>query len=146
MGNDIVLRLSFKAVCFDFRSTNVGSSVIKTCSTTGFDVITLLHQQLFTAKANGDYSALWAINIVSMVAKSRILRKYWSDILPEKQMVLPNMFNERPEILMLFHADVYTFHDKKLSYYKREKIMELMSLVAHPLICQCAKVWILNIT
>ena len=59
-------------------------------------------------------------------------------------MVLPNMFNERPEILMLFHADVYTFHDKKLSYYKREKIMELMSLVAHPLICQCAKVGNLN--
>ena len=41
MGNDIGLGLSFKAVCFDFRSTNVGSSVIGTSSTTGFDVITL---------------------------------------------------------------------------------------------------------
>ena len=59
-------------------------------------------------------------------------------------MILPNMFNERPEILMLFHADVYTFHDKKLSYYKREKIMESMSLVAHSFICQYAKVRILN--
>ena len=41
MGNDIGSALSFKAVCFDFRSTNVGSSVIGTRSTTGFDVITL---------------------------------------------------------------------------------------------------------
>ena len=69
-------------------------------------------------------------------------------ILPEKQMVLPNMFNERPEILMFFHADVYTFHDKELSYYKREKMTELMSLVAHPLnnlpMCQCAEVGILH--
>ena len=40
MDNDIGLGLLFKAVCFDFRSTNVGSSVIGTCSTTGFDVIT----------------------------------------------------------------------------------------------------------
>ena len=43
MGNDIGSALSFKAVCFDFRSTNVGSSVIGTRSTTGFDVITLNH-------------------------------------------------------------------------------------------------------
>ena len=41
MGNDIGSDLSFKAVCFDFRSTNVGSSLIGTRSTTGFDVITL---------------------------------------------------------------------------------------------------------
>ena len=41
MGNDIGSSLSFKAVCFDFSSTKVGSSVIGTCSTTGFDVITL---------------------------------------------------------------------------------------------------------
>ena len=30
MGNDIGLGLLFKAACFDFRSTNVGSSVIGT--------------------------------------------------------------------------------------------------------------------
>ena len=30
MDNDIRLGLSFNAVCFDFRSTNVGSSVIGT--------------------------------------------------------------------------------------------------------------------
>ena len=41
MGNDIRTGLSLRAVCFDFRSTNVGSSVIRTRSTTGFDVITL---------------------------------------------------------------------------------------------------------
>ena len=41
MGNDIGSGLSFKAVCFDFCSTNVDSSVIGTRSTTGFDVITL---------------------------------------------------------------------------------------------------------
>ena len=41
MGNDIGLGLSLKAVCFDFRSTNIGCSVIGTRSTTGFDVITL---------------------------------------------------------------------------------------------------------
>ena len=41
MGNDIRLGLTFRAICFDFRSTNVGSSVIGTRSTTGFDVITL---------------------------------------------------------------------------------------------------------
>ena len=35
MGNDISLGLSFRAICFDFRSTNLGSSVI------GFDDITL---------------------------------------------------------------------------------------------------------
>ena len=41
MGNEIGLGLSFKAICFDFRFINVGSSVIRTRSTTGFDVITL---------------------------------------------------------------------------------------------------------
>ena len=30
MGNDIGTGLSLRAVCFDFRSTNVGSSVIGT--------------------------------------------------------------------------------------------------------------------
>ena len=40
MNNDISCGMSFKAVCFDFRSTNVGSSVIEIRSTTGFDVIT----------------------------------------------------------------------------------------------------------
>ena len=39
--NDIGSGLLFKAVCIDFRSTIVGSSVIGTRSTTGFDVITL---------------------------------------------------------------------------------------------------------
>ena len=32
MGNDISSGLSFKAVCFDFHSTNVGISVLRTCS------------------------------------------------------------------------------------------------------------------
>ena len=41
MGNDIGLVQLFEAVCFDFCSTNVGSSVIGTRNTTGFDVITL---------------------------------------------------------------------------------------------------------
>ena len=41
MDNDIGLGLSFKAICFDFRSTNVGSLVIRTLSTTGLGVITL---------------------------------------------------------------------------------------------------------
>ena len=41
MGNDIGSGLSFKAVCFDLRSTNIGSSVIGTRSTAGFDVTTL---------------------------------------------------------------------------------------------------------
>ena len=40
MGNDIGSGLLLRAVCFDFLSTNVGSSVIGTRSTTGFDVIT----------------------------------------------------------------------------------------------------------
>ena len=35
MGNDNGSGLSFKAVCFDFCSTNVGSSVIRTRSTKG---------------------------------------------------------------------------------------------------------------
>ena len=39
MGNDIGTGLSLRAVCFDFHSTNIGSSVIVTHSTTGFDVI-----------------------------------------------------------------------------------------------------------
>ena len=42
MGNDISSGLSFRAVCFDFCSTKVGSSVIGTHSTTGFDVILYL--------------------------------------------------------------------------------------------------------
>ena len=41
MGNDIGSGLSFKAVCFEFFSTRIGSSVIGTLSTTSFDVITL---------------------------------------------------------------------------------------------------------
>ena len=41
MGNDIGTGLLLRVVCFDFRSTNVGSSVIGTHGTTGFDVITL---------------------------------------------------------------------------------------------------------
>ena len=40
MGNNIGSGVSFKSVCFDFFSTYVGSSVIGTRSTTGFDVIT----------------------------------------------------------------------------------------------------------
>ena len=39
--NDIGSGLSLRAICFDFCSTNIGRSVIGTCSTTGFDVITL---------------------------------------------------------------------------------------------------------
>ena len=38
MGNEIGSGVSFRAVCFDFGSTNVGSSVIGTRNTTGFDV------------------------------------------------------------------------------------------------------------
>ena len=49
MGNDIYLGLSFKAVCFDFRSINIVSSVIRTSSTTGFDVITIYSPTLDTA-------------------------------------------------------------------------------------------------
>ena len=41
MGNDIGSGLLIKAVCFDLHSTNVGSTVIGTLSTTRFDVITL---------------------------------------------------------------------------------------------------------
>ena len=50
MGNDIGSGLSFKAVCCDFRSTNLGSSVIVTRSTTGFDVITLQSPTLVECK------------------------------------------------------------------------------------------------
>ena len=39
MGNDIGSGLLFNAIRFDFPSTNVGSSLIGTRSTTGFDVI-----------------------------------------------------------------------------------------------------------
>ena len=41
MGNGISSDVLFRTVCFDFRPTNVGSSVIGTLSTTGVDVITL---------------------------------------------------------------------------------------------------------
>ena len=41
MGNDIGSGLLLKAVCFDFRSTNLGNSVTGTRSTTGLDVIFL---------------------------------------------------------------------------------------------------------
>ena len=41
MGNDTSSGLSFRAFCFDLRSINVGSSVIRTRSTNGFGVITL---------------------------------------------------------------------------------------------------------
>ena len=40
MGNDISSGLLFRAVYFDFRSTNVGSSVIGTRVSNGFDDIT----------------------------------------------------------------------------------------------------------
>ena len=40
MGNDIGSGVPFKSVCFDFFSTNVGSSVIQTCTSNGFDDIT----------------------------------------------------------------------------------------------------------
>ena len=40
MGNDIGTGLLLRAICFDFRSTNVGSSVIGTRSATIFYVIT----------------------------------------------------------------------------------------------------------
>ena len=39
MGNDIGSGMSFKSVCFDFFPTNVGSSVIGTRTSNGFDVI-----------------------------------------------------------------------------------------------------------
>ena len=41
MGNEIGSGLSFKSVCFDFRSTDVGSSVIGTRNSTDFDVLNL---------------------------------------------------------------------------------------------------------
>ena len=41
MGNDIGSGVSFKSVCFDFFSTNVGISVIGTRTSNGFDDITL---------------------------------------------------------------------------------------------------------
>ena len=41
MGNDIGLGVLFKSFCFDFfSSTYVGSSVIGTRASNGFDVIT----------------------------------------------------------------------------------------------------------
>ena len=40
MGNDIGLGVLFKSVCFDFFSTNVGSSVIGTRTSKGFEDIT----------------------------------------------------------------------------------------------------------
>ena len=40
MGNDIGSGVSFKSVCFDFFSTYIGSSVIGTRASNGFDVIT----------------------------------------------------------------------------------------------------------
>ena len=40
MGNDIGSVVSFKSVCFDFFSTNVGSLVIGTRTSNGFDDIT----------------------------------------------------------------------------------------------------------
>ena len=47
MGKGISSDVLFMTVCFDFRSTNVGSSVIGTLSTTGFDVITLQSLTLY---------------------------------------------------------------------------------------------------
>ena len=41
MGNNIGWGLLLRAFCLDFRSTDVGSSVIETRSTTGFNGITL---------------------------------------------------------------------------------------------------------
>ena len=41
MGNDIGSGVSFKSVCFDFFSTYVGSLVMGTRTSNGFDVITL---------------------------------------------------------------------------------------------------------
>ena len=40
MGNDIDLGVLFKSISFDFFSTNVGSSVIETHTSNGFDDIT----------------------------------------------------------------------------------------------------------
>ena len=40
MVNDIGSGVLFKSVCFDFISTYVGSSVIGTRTSNGFDVIT----------------------------------------------------------------------------------------------------------
>ena len=40
MGDDIGSGLSSMSICFDFCSTSVGSSVIGTRISTGFDVIT----------------------------------------------------------------------------------------------------------
>ena len=40
MGNDIGSRVSFKFICFDLFSTDVGSSVIGTHTSKGFDDIT----------------------------------------------------------------------------------------------------------
>ena len=40
MGNDIGSGVLFKLVCFGFFSTNVGSSVIGTRTSNGFDDIT----------------------------------------------------------------------------------------------------------
>ena len=40
MGNDIGSGVLFKSVCFDFFSTNIGSSIIGTRTSYGLDDIT----------------------------------------------------------------------------------------------------------
>ena len=42
MGNDIGSGVLSKSICFDFFSTNVGNSVIRTRTSNGFDDITQL--------------------------------------------------------------------------------------------------------
>ena len=47
MGNDISWNLSSMTVCFDFRSTNVGSSVIRTRTSTGLDWLSFCFMKHF---------------------------------------------------------------------------------------------------
>ena len=52
MGNDIGSGVLLKSVCFDFFSTNIGSSVIGTCTSNGFDDIAYLILTFFFSYFN----------------------------------------------------------------------------------------------
>ena len=63
MGNDIGLGVSFKSVCFDFFSTNVGSSVIGNCASNGFDDMTYLRKDyLFLFEPRKCHLGKWLPN------------------------------------------------------------------------------------
>ena len=112
MGNGISSDVLFRTVCFDFRSTNVGSSVIGTLSTTGFDVITLQSLTLY-------YTVLTLFCLLKEKGKRNLIIQFVSFVLCLKTYKVKKTKN---------YLVMYQTMTKKLNPHSKRNFFSLIVL------------------